>query len=461
MAPTTEFVEGILDADQISYGTAEREQRAADWGTDDADAVTPDVVVWPESTADVVAVLTAANEHGVPVTPYAAGTSLEGNAVPVERGITLDLSEMDAVLDVRPDDLQVDVQPGIFGDDLNEAVADYGLFVPSLPASSDISTIGGMIANDASGTKTVKYGEVADWVLELEVVLPTGELITVGSKAAKTSAGYNLKEIVIGSEGTLGVVTRATIELTGRPEQIRGGRAIFDDLGSAAAAVADAVQSGVDVAKIELIDAFSAEVSNAFLDTDLPDSPMVFLEFHANHSVEEEIEFCRAVFEANDVARFEIADDDAEMRALWEARRELAEAFEPYDPDRSPLTPGDITVPISSYPEIIDYAKQLEAEKGIPVACFGHAGDGNVHYFIMVEPDDPESIATGEEISERLVERAIELGGTATGEHGVGLGKRDYLTMEYDDAGLESMRAIKRALDPNNVLNPGKILPEE
>ncbi|MDB2265367.1 FAD-binding oxidoreductase [Halorubrum ezzemoulense] len=461
MAPTTEFVEGILDADQISYGTAEREQRAADWGTDDADAVTPDVVVWPESTADIAAVLTAANEHGVPVTPYAAGTSLEGNAVPVERGITLDLSEMDAVLDVRPDDLQVDVQPGIFGDDLNEAVADYGLFVPSLPASSDISTIGGMIANDASGTKTVKYGEVADWVLELEVVLPTGELITVGSKAAKTSAGYNLKELVIGSEGTLGVVTRATIELTGRPEQIRGGRAIFDDLGSAAAAVADAVQSGVDVAKIELIDAFSAEVSNAFLDTDLPDSPMVFLEFHANHSVEEEIEFCRAVFEANDVARFEIADDDAEMRALWEARRELAEAFEPYDPDRSPLTPGDITVPISSYPEIIDYAKQLEAEKGIPVACFGHAGDGNVHYFIMVEPDDPESIATGEEISERLVERAIELGGTATGEHGVGLGKRDYLTMEYDDAGLESMRAIKRALDPNNVLNPGKILPEE
>jgi D-lactate dehydrogenase (cytochrome) len=461
MAPTTEFVEGILDADQISYGTAEREQRAADWGTDDADAVTPDVVVWPESTADIAAVLTAANEHGVPVTPYAAGTSLEGNAVPVERGITLDLSEMDAVLDVRPDDLQVDVQPGIFGDDLNEAVADYGLFVPSLPASSDISTIGGMIANDASGTKTVKYGEVADWVLELEVVLPTGELITVGSKAAKTSAGYNLKELVIGSEGTLGVVTRATIELTGRPEQIRGGRAIFDDLGSAAAAVADAVQSGVDVAKIELIDAFSAEVSNAFLDTDLPDSPMVFLEFHANHSVEKEIEFCRAVFEANDVARFEIADDDTEMRALWEARRELAEAFEPYDPDRSPLTPGDITVPISSYPEIIDYAKQLEAEKGIPVACFGHPGDGNVHYFIMVEPDDPESVATGEEISERLVERAIELGGTATGEHGVGLGKRDYLTMEYDDAGLESMRAIKRALDPNNVLNPGKILPEE
>ncbi|OYR59581.1 lactate dehydrogenase [Halorubrum ezzemoulense] len=461
MAPTTEFVEGILDADQISYGTAEREQRAADWGTDDADAVTPDVVVWPESTADVVAVLTAANEHGVPVTPYAAGTSLEGNAVPVERGITLDLSKMDAVLDVRPDDLQVDVQPGIFGDDLNEAAADYGLFVPSLPASSDISTIGGMIANDASGTKTVKYGEVADWVLELEVVLPTGELITVGSKAAKTSAGYNLKELVIGSEGTLGVVTRATIELTGRPEQIRGGRAIFDDLNSATAAVADAVQSGVDVAKIELIDAFSAEVSNAFLDTDLPDSPMVFLEFHANHSVEEEIKFCRAVFEANDVARFEITDDDAEMRALWEARRELAEAFEPYDPDRSPLTPGDITVPISSYPEIIDYAKQLEAEEGIPVACFGHAGDGNVHYFIMVEPDDPESVATGEEISERLVERAIELGGTATGEHGVGLGKRDYLTMEYDDAGLEGMRAIKRALDPNNVLNPGKILPEK
>jgi D-lactate dehydrogenase (cytochrome) len=460
MASSTEFVENLLDADQYSYGEADREQRATDWGTDDEDAVTPDVVVWPESTADVAAVLSAANDHGVPVTPYAAGTSLEGNAVPVERGITLDVSRMDAVLDVRPDDLQVDVQPGVFGDDLNEAVAEHGLVLPSLPSSGAISTLGGMIANDASGMKTVKYGEVADWILELEAVLPTGEVITAGSKAAKTSAGYNIKDILVGSEGTLGVVTRLTVELTGIPEQVRGGRAIFENLEDAANAVTDAVQSGVDVAKIELIDAFSAEVSNDFLDTDLPDAPMVFVEFHANHGVEEEIEFCRAIFEAHGVQRFEVSDDDAEMRELWEARREIAEAFEPYDPELSPLTPGDITVPISNYPDIVEYAKRLGDEYDVPVACLGHAGDGNVHYFVMVDPDDPEMVADGEEISKKLVERAIDLGGTATGEHGIGIGKRDHLVTEHGEDAVDAMRAIKDTLDPNGILNPGKIFPD-
>ena len=461
MSEQTSFLDTILDSDQFSYDDAERDQRATDWGTDDADAVQPDVVVWPESTDDVAAILTGANEHGVPVTPYAAGTSLEGNAVPVEHGITLDLSRMDAVLDIRPDDLQIDVQPGILGDEVNEAVAKHGLFLPSLPSSGAISTIGGMLANDASGMKTVKYGEVADWALEFEAVLPTGEVITAGSKAAKTSAGYNLKDLLVGSEGTLGVVTRVTLKLAGRPEQIRGGRAIFDTLDDAADAVTDAVQSGVDVAKIELIDAFSAEVSNAFLDTDLPNAPMVFVEFHANHGIEEEIAFCRSVFEAHDVRRFEVSDDDDEMSELWEARRELAEAFEPYDPALSPLTPGDITVPISNYTDIINYAKDLGDEHGVPVACFGHAGDGNVHYFVMVDPDDPDSVAAGETVSTKLIHRAIDLGGTATGEHGVGLGKQEYLAEEYNEATVEAMRTIKRALDPNGILNPGKIFSDE
>jgi D-lactate dehydrogenase (cytochrome) len=417
----------------------------------------PDAVVWPESTDDVAAVVSSANDRGVPVTPYAAGTSLEGNAVPVRGGITLDVSRMDEVLDVRPDDLQVDVQPGILGDDLNEAVANHGLVLPSLPSSGAISTIGGMIANDASGMKTVKYGEVADWVLELEVVLPTGEVTTLGSKASKTSAGYNLMDLVVGSEGTLGIVTRATIQLAGRPEQIRGGRAIFDDIDDAANAVTDAVQSGVDVAKIELIDGFSAKVSNDFLDTDLPNAPMVFVEFHANHGIAREVDFCRAVFDDHDVRSFEVSDTDDGMRDLWEARRELAEAFEPYDENLSPLTPGDITVPISKYPDIIDYAKQLGEEYDLPVATFGHAGDGNVHHFVMVDPDDPESVEAGETVSKRLVEHTIELGGTSTGEHGIGTGKREYLVEEQDETAIEAMRSIKRSLDPNGILNPGKI----
>jgi D-lactate dehydrogenase (cytochrome) len=460
MSMHTSFLDDLLESEQVSYGEADRKERSTDWGTDNDNGVLPDVVVWPESTEDVAAVITAANEHNIPVTPYAAGTSLEGNAVPVEHGITLDVSRMDAVLEVRPDDLQVDVQPGILGDDLNDAVAKHGLVLPSLPSSAAISTIGGMIANDASGMKTVKYGEVADWVLELEVVFPTGEVATVGSKATKTSAGYNLKELIIGSEGTLGVVTRATVRLGGRPQQIRGGRAIFDGIDAAANAVTDAVQSGVDVAKIELIDAFSAEVSNEFLDTDLPNAPMVFVEFHANHGIEREVEFCRAVFEDHDVRTFEVSDADREMRELWEARRELADAFEPYDPNLSPLTPGDITVPISDYPEIIEYAKQLSEDHDVPVAMFGHAGDGNVHYFVMVDPDDPDSVATGEAISKRLVERTIELGGTSTGEHGVGIGKCEHLADEHEPAAIEAMRSVKRAFDPNGILNPGKIFPE-
>ncbi len=460
LAYDTAFLDGILDPDQVSRGQGDRRERATDWGTDRGEGTLPDAVVWPESTADVSATLDAASDRGVPVTPYAAGTSLEGNPVPLDNGISMDMGRMNEVLAVRPEDHQVDVQPGVYGDQLNEATEKHGLFLPSLPSSGRISTIGGMLANDASGMKTVKYGEVSDWLLEAEIVLPTGEVVTAGSKAVKTSAGYNLEDLVVGSEGTLGVITRATMQLAGLPEQVWGGRAVFSDLGAASAAVVDAVQSGVDVAKIELIDALSAEISNDYLDTGLPDAPMVFLEFHANHGVEREVEFCQAIFEEHGVDRFEVAENDAEMARLWEARRELADAFEPWDTDLSPLTPGDVTVPMSKYPEIVTHAKELGEEYGITVACFGHAGDGNVHYFVMVDPEDPEMVADGETVSKRIVERAIELGGTSTGEHGIGTGKQEYLAAEGGEAAVDAMRAIKRSLDPEGILNPGKIFPE-
>ncbi|RCU46273.1 FAD-binding oxidoreductase [Haloplanus salinus] len=454
----TTFVDDLgLDPDQTSVADADRDQRSHDWGTAREDGVRPDVVVWPESTADVASVMRAATEHGVPVTPYAAGTSLEGNAIPIDGGITLDMTRMDAVLDVRPDDLQVDIQPGILGDDVNEAVAKHGLFLPSMPASGKISTIGGMLANDASGMKTVKYGEVSDWVLGMEVVLPTGEVITTGSRAVKTSSGYDLGDVVVGSEGTLGVITRVTIKLAGRPAQIRGGRAHFETLDDAAEAVFDAVRSGVDVAKIELIDRLSAAMSNAHLDTDLPDVPMVFVEFHANHGIEAEIEFCRSVFEAHDVTSFEVAENDRGMDELWAARRELAEALEPYEDHLSPLTPGDVTVPISEYPGIIRYAKELAEAEDFLIPCFGHAGDGNLHYAVMVDKDDPDHVARGADVSRKIVERAIELGGTSTGEHGIGLGKQDYLVAEHGEAAVDAMRSIKRALDPAGIMNPGKV----
>ena len=457
----TAFLDDCLPPERVSRTGADRTERSIDWGTDEADAVMPDAVVWPESTEEVSAVLATANERGVPVTPYAAGTSLEGNAVPVEKGISMDLSQMDAVHEVRPDDRQVDVGPGILGDEMNEAVEKHGLFLPALPSSGAISTIGGMLANDASGMKTVKYGEVGDWALEFEAVLPSGEVITAGSKAVKTSAGYNLKDLLIGSEGTLAVITRVTLQLAGIPQQIWGGRATFGSVEDAASAVADAIRSGVDLAKIELIDELSVDIANEHLNTDLPVAPTVFLEFHANHGIEQEVEFCESVFEGHGVEEFDVTESDEKMAEFWAARRELADALEPYRDDLSLKTPGDVTVPISKYPEILAYAKQLGEEHDLLISCFGHAGDGNLHYNILLDKDDPEQVTASEEVSKQIVHRAIELGGTATGEHGVGLGKQEYLEPEHGEAAVDIMRGIKRTFDPNGILNPGKVFPSK
>ncbi len=444
----------------VSFEESVRENNAADWAAREAGlGVLPDVVVWPTSTEDVVAVLEAAHEREVPVTPYAAGTSLEGNAVPQFKGISLDMTRMDAVLEVRPDDFQLDVEPGVMGNVADEAAADHGMFFPPLPSSGKLSTIGGMIVNDASGQQTVKYGEVADWVLELEVVLSDGSVIEAGSRAVKTSSGYNLKDLIVGSEGTLGVVTRATLELEGRPEQIRGGRAVFAELDDAAEAVFDVVRSGVDVAKIELIDPLAGEMANRYLDTGLPDAPMIFVEFHANHGIDEEIAFFETIIEAHDVERFEI-DDEERMAELWRARDELAFAAQQYDPDLEPGHPGDVTVPISRYPDIIRYAKDLANEHDILLPCFGHAGDGNVHYSALVDPEDEAMLERAETVYDAIVEQAIAWGGTATGEHGIGMGKRKFLELEHGAAGVQAMRAVKAALDPKDILNPGKIFPE-
>jgi D-lactate dehydrogenase (cytochrome) len=454
------FLADVLPDDRVSFGDGARESHAADWAAQEAGTgVKPDAVVWPGSTEDVSAVLAAANDRGVPVTPYAAGTSLEGNAVPEHRGVSMDLTRMDDVLAVRPDDLQVDVEPGVFGGVLDDAVAEHGLFFPPLPSSGDISTIGGMIANDASGMGTVKYGEVGDWVLGLEAVLADGTVVETGSRARKTSSGYNLTDLLVGSEGTLGVVTRATLELAGIPEQKRGGRAVFQDLEAAAGAVTDAVASGVDVAKIELVDALSARVADDYLGTDLPDAPMVFLEFHADHGVDEEVAFCRAIFEDHGVESFEMADEER-MADLWAARRELAVAIQAWDPDLKPVHPGDVTVPVSEMPDLVRHAKAVGEEYDAPVPCFGHAGDGNVHYSVLVDTDDPDAVERGEAAYGDIVERAIEMGGTATGEHGVGRGKRRFMQAEHGDGAVEAMRAVKRALDPRDTLNPGKVFPE-
>lgn len=458
MVLDTAFLVDSLGDGQVTTGADALEEHATDWGT--PEGTEPDVVVYPTTTEEVADVLEAANDRGIPVTPYAAGTGLEGNAVPAEGGISMDLTRMNNVLDVRPGDFQIDLQPGVMGPTIEETAGEHGLFFPPLPSSGDISTIGGMIANSASGMQTVKYGEVADWVLELEVVLADGSVITAGSKAVKTSSGYNLRDLMIGSEGTLGVVTRATLELAGRPEQIKGGRALFPDLDHASAAVTDVIQSGVDVAKIELIDQESAMMSNAYTGADLPDSPMVFVEFHANHGIDEEIDFCRSILETHDLVEFEMADEER-MGDLWQARKDLAFAVRSYDPDLQPLHPGDVTVPISTYGDLVKEIKALGEKYDLMTPCFGHAGDGNIHYTVLVDTDDEDQLERGEALYAEAVERAIDVGGTATGEHGIGQGKRKYLLDEHGAETVAAMQSIKDALDPNGILNPGKIFPEE
>ena len=454
----TSFLRALLSADQVSTTTADRDHHGRDWGTPPEEASPPDVVVWPESTAEVSDVLAAATDRGIPVTPFAAGTGIEGNAVPSRGGISLDLTRMDDVLEVRPADGQIDVEPGVVGAAVDDAVAARGLFFPPLPTSADMATVGGMIATNASGKRTVKYGKVGDWVREVEVVLADGSVLTAGTKAAKSSSGYNLRDLIVGSEGTLGVVTRATLALAGRPEQTRVGRATFSKLADATAAAADVVGSGVDVSAVELVDALSARMVNDYIGSDLPEGPTLFLEFQADHGVDEEVDFCRRVLDTHDPTEA-VLGEDAPGADPWKPRRELADAVRAYYPDRRSLHAGDVAVPLGSFSTLVDRIHDSSEEHGIPIPTFGHAGDGNVHFDVLVDPTDESAVATAADVYDEIVRAAIDLGGTATGEHGIGRGKREFLTVEHGETGVRAMRAIKDALDPSGTLNPGKIFP--
>jgi len=445
-----------LADDQVSVAPADRDDYATDYGTTAADASAPDAVVYPESSEDVAAVLAAANERGVPVTPYAAGSGTEGHAVPVRGGVTLAMERMDRVLDVRPDDLQVDVQPGVVGDDLNEHVASHDLFFPAFPQSAAFSTVGGMIATDASGRRTVKYGEVREWVRELDVVTADGRTLTLGNRATKTSAGYNLRDLFVGSEGTLGVVTRATLELAVRPAETLGGRAVFPTLDDATAAVTDVRRAGVDVATLELVDALTADIANSYTGAGLPDAPTVFFELHGR-ALDAERDRLREIFERHDADRVDASADDEEMAELWAARRDVGRALQAYDENRVLQTAGDVTVPLGSYADVVRYIGAVGDEYDLPIPAFGHAGDGNAHYAVLVDPDDPDEVERGHEASADIVREAVRLGGTCTGEHGVGRGKRDYLADELADETLDAMRDVKDLFDPEGILNPGKV----
>ena len=442
-----------LRPDQVSTASAVLEQHARGESYDEA--VLPEVVVFPESTAEVQAVVRYADAQRIPITPVGANSSLEGHTVPVDGGISLDMSRMDKILEARPEDLLVVVQPGVTYPQLNERMRHHGLFFPIDPGAH--ATIGGMVATNASGTAAVRYGVTADYVLALELVTADGRAVRCGSRARKSSSGYNLTRLLCGSEGTLGVITEVTVRLVGLPEAASAARVPFADALSATSFVTALIQAGVPVARCELIDAKSVAAVNRYRKTDYPEEMTIFLEFHGNPpGVEADAALARELAEAHGALAFEASVDPEERARIWEARHSVFYAKVAANPGRRSVV-TDVAVPISRLPEAVASALADCEREGLNAYLVGHVGDGNFHLAIFFD-DDPATLARVEAVSHAMVMRALEVGGTCTGEHGIGLRKRKYMEAEHGEA-LALMRAVKQAFDSKGIMNPGKKLP--
>ncbi len=416
-----------------------------------------EVVIWPQTAEEVASVLNWANAHCVPVTPWGVGTGLEGNAIPVKGGITLSLARMDRIIEVHADDFQVTVQPGIGHKDLNEALARYGLFFPPDPGAN--ASVGGMLANNAAGIRTVKYGATRDNVLRMQVALADGRLVEFGSRSVKQASGYDLLHLFVGSEGTLGVITEATLKLVPVPTLMSAVVAAFPDVASAVETVVAVRGSGLDPAALEFVDAKQCALLRDHAGVDLTEEPTLFMEFHAAHesALEDGLAMVRDICAEMGATRIHSTMDTAERNKLWHARHHAYETLVRAFPGKQ-IFIGDVAVPISAYPELIAFIEQTVAESGMDGTMKGHAGDGNIH-FEFPYADDAE-FARVLAANDRIVHKAIALGGTATGEHGVGLGKAHHMRHEHGPA-LDVMRTLKQTLDPNGILNPGKVFPPD
>ncbi|MHB9031789.1 MAG: FAD-binding oxidoreductase [Anaerolineae bacterium] len=419
-----------------------------------------DVIVWPSSTEQVSAIVRYAYDHNLPVVPWSGGSSLEGNPVPIYGGILLAMYRMKAILDLREQDLQVVVQPGIIYDDLNAQLGKKGLFFPPAPGSSDVATIGGMVSNNSSGMRAVKYGVTRNYVLKLKMVLADGTVISTGSNAKKTSSGYDLLGLFVGSEGTLGIVTEVTLRLIGLPEKMAAVVASFDSLRDATGVVYDSISGGLDPSAIEILDTATIKATNKQQNLALRETPTLFVEFHGNEgAIEEQLDYLREICEDHACLDFEQATTtDARIR-LWVARKEARESIKNSHPGATMIS-GDVCVPMSKFADMVEFVHELAEAQDLIIYAFGHAGDGNLHTEAIVHRDIEGEYDRGVDATAAIVNHALELGGTSTGEHGVGLGKRQFMLREHG-ASLEVMRTIKKALDPKGILNPGKIFPDE
>ena len=418
------------------------------------DVVLPDAVVFARSTQDVVDLVTLCVAADVPIVPFGAGTSIEGNAVPVRGGVSVNLGEMNQIVAVNADDFDCTVQAGCRREQLNEHLRDTGLFFPIDPGAN--ATIGGMASTRASGTNAVRYGTMREAVLSLTVVTPEGKVITTARRARKSAAGYDLTRLYVGSEGTLGIITEVTLRLHPIPETISSAVCGFESLEGAITTVVQAIQVGVPLARVEILDDMQIRAVNAWSKLGLPEVTTLFFEFHGSpNGVAEQVEMVSALAADNGGGDFAWSNLPEERAKLWKARHEAYYAAVALRPGAVGWT-TDVCVPISRLPECITATKHDLAGASMPATILGHVGDGNFHVIFAMDPNSPDELREVKAINDRLVARALDMDGTCTGEHGIGLGKQDWLVKELGDA-VDVMRVLKRALDPKNLFNPGKI----
>ncbi len=440
-------------AQHCSTAQVVREQHGRDESS--FEAPPPAAVVFAQSTQDVADAVKLASQHNVPVIPFGVGTSLEGHLLAVQGGISIDVSQMNKVLRVHAEDLTVTVQPGVTRKQLNEEIKSTGLFFPIDPGAD--ATVGGMCATRASGTNAVRYGTMRENVLALEVVTASGEVIRTGTRAKKSSAGYDLTHLLVGSEGTLGVITEVTLKLYPLPEAISAATCSFPSIEAAVRTTIQIIQLGIPIARVELIDARTVQMVNTHSKLGLPEEPLLLMEFHGSPAgVKEQAELVQEIAAEFGSHGFEWATTPEERTRLWTARHNAYFAAIQSKPGCRAIA-TDTCVPISRLADcLLDSVAEADAS-GIPYFLVGHVGDGNFHFGYMIDPDKPEERERAETLNHSLVARALRLEGTCTGEHGVGLHKMDFLVSETGAGAVDMMRAIKRALDPKNIMNPGKI----
>ncbi len=443
--------------ERVVSGRAVREQHANQltW----APAEPPDLVVFPDTTPEVQAIVRACAARDVPIVPYGVGTSLEGHINASFGGVSIDTSRMKRVVAVNADDLDCTVEAGLTRKELNESLRDTGLFFPIDPGAD--ATIGGMAATRASGTNAVRYGTMKDAVLSLTAVMPNGDIVTTSRRARKSSAGYDLTRLLVGSEGTLGVITEISLRLHGIPEAISAGICPFPSIKAACDATILTIQSGIPVARIELLDEVQVAACNRYSRLSLPETPLLLVEFHGTEGgAQEQAERFGEIARELGGGPFEWATKPEERSRLWQARHDAywaAVALRPGPSIKNMST--DVCVPISRLAECVEAAKRDIAELGLIAPIVGHVGDGNFHTLPLVDSESPQEMAAVAGFLDRLVTRALDVGGTCTGEHGIGQKKMRFMEAEHGAEALNLMRTLKRAIDPRSLMNPGKLIP--